>query len=259
MTMQRYFISNDQWDYNKGQVTISGEDYHHINKVMRMTSGDIVIGCNENEESFELELIQFDDATQSVVATIKQTLSEQVELPAHITLAQGLPKGDKLETIVQKGTELGMRSFIPLQMDRSIVKWDRKKQDKKVNRLQKIAKEASEQSHRLMIPTIQPLQSLSQVLDSGEFDLLIVASEYEAKGDDEPEWTLSDIMNQIGSDQRVLLIIGPEGGISPHELTLCEQAGVLPARLGRRILRTETASLYALSVLSYCLEESHKD
>ncbi|MET3682459.1 16S rRNA (uracil1498-N3)-methyltransferase [Alkalibacillus flavidus] len=255
--MQRYFIPNDNWIYDNQSVLIEGDDFHHIVNVMRMVSGDAIIGCNENEQSYQLILDQIDESQKQLYATIDYELNEDTELPVHISVAQGLPKGDKLDTIVQKGTELGMRSFIPLQMDRSIVKWDRKKQPKKIDRLKKIAKEASEQSHRLMIPHIHSLQSLDDVIDFNHFDKIIVASEYEAKGSHQPARLLDDLMQLIKGQHRVLIIIGPEGGISPHELAKCEDAGVLPARLGKRILRTETASLYLLSVISYSLEETN--
>ncbi|WP_369813126.1 RsmE family RNA methyltransferase [Virgibacillus halodenitrificans] len=140
--MQRYFVSETGWGTN--EVTILGEDVHHINRVMRYKEGANIICNHPDGRAAICELLVI--TADSVQAEIKQWLNENVELPIQVTVAQGLPKGDKLELILQKGTELGAYAFIPFQAERSIVNWDKKKQEKKLIRFNKIVKEASEQS-----------------------------------------------------------------------------------------------------------------
>ncbi len=123
--MQRYFVPSHQW--SEQNLVIKGDDYHHIVNVMRMKEGHSII-CVTNGVSYVCEVHDIQD--QTVECLIIKKLNENQELPVKVTLAQGLPKGDKLDLIVQKSTELGLEHFIPLQMDRTIVKWDHKKEQK---------------------------------------------------------------------------------------------------------------------------------
>jgi len=248
--LQRYFITEGNWEGDT--VTIKGEDVHHISRVMRMQPGDEII-CNHPDGSHaicEISRIEKDD----VLARVEKMLESSSELPVDVTIAQGLAKGDKLDTILQKGTELGAKAFIPMQMDRSIVVWDEKKQRKKLERFEKIVKEASEQSHRNKIPFVYPQMRIDKLVsESEEYDVVIYAYEEEAKTAD--YHTLSNVLNQVREGQSLLVCIGPEGGISPEEAKLLKKKGAYPVRLGPRILRTETAALYALASISYHFEE----
>nr|WP_318539015.1 16S rRNA (uracil(1498)-N(3))-methyltransferase [Terribacillus saccharophilus] len=193
-------------------------------------------------------------ASDHVTVSVLEKVDMNTEMPVSVTIAQGLPKGDKLEWIVQKGTELGASAFVPFQVARSVVKWDEKKKDKKRQRLEKIAKEAAEQSSRLIIPAIEDVQSFQMSLDSDDtYKHKLFAYEEAAKGfKAEP---LRSVFQHISPSDNVLVVIGPEGGFSESEANALQNAGFAPIRLGPRILRTETAPLYMLASLSYHFEE----
>ncbi len=247
--MQRYFVSSAEM--NDSSVTIIGDDANHIVKVMRMEIGDRVI-CSDNQGRVALcEITEIDRDT--VQTSIIEFIQESKESPIRVTIAQGIPKGDKLETIVQKGTELGAKAFLPFSSSRCIVKWDEKKGQKKTQRLEKIAKEAAEQSHRSRIPDIlSPVSFKSLLKQAAEFDYKIVAYEEEAKIGETKR--LSELFNQMAPGTSILCAIGPEGGLSEQEVDELKEAGFIPCGLGPRILRTETASSYILSAISYHFE-----
>lgn len=248
--MQRYFVPLSGW--NDQHVVITGEDVHHIGKVMRMKPEHHILCCTPEGDLAECEITEI--TSESVTCKIVEWLEEDKELPATVTIAQGLPKGDKMEHVIQKGTELGASKFIPFEAERSIVKWDQKKSQKKIARYQKIAKEASEQSHRTMIPSVVNVHSLKDLLAlQVEYDWVIFAYEDEAKS---PSFrSLKEVFTKVQKDERILVLIGPEGGFSEQEVQRLKEAGALAVRLGPRILRTETAATYFLSALSYQLEE----
>ncbi len=248
--MQRYFI--DEADFLNSSVLIKKDDRHHIANVMRMKPGDELIVCHPNGNSYLAEISDIDQ--EAVRANLLEEMGEDPELPVNVTIAQGLPKGDKLEWIAQKGTEIGMHALIPVQMERSIVQWDHKKATKKIARLQKITKEASEQSHRTVIPEVLSVTTLEQLLQNAVFDHYLIASELEAKKDEHSS-TFKQVLAKIKKNDKVLVLIGPEGGFSDKELALVETHAFTPIRLGKRILRTETAPVYVLSAMSFYFEE----
>lgn len=247
--MQRYFVPKEQ--FNDNAVTIKSDDYHHIVKVLRMSIGDEVIAVLSDQGSARVKI---DNITnEEVLTTVIEWLNEDKELPVHVTIVSGLPKGDKLEYIIQKGTELGASSFIPFIADRSIVKWDVKKAAKKVERLQKIAKEAAEQSHRTIVPHVEMPLTINQLIDQARsFDVLLIAYEEEAKQNESS--VLSKTLQSINPGASVIVVFGPEGGLTESEVERLKGAGFTPCGLGPRILRTETAPLYVLSAVSYQLE-----
>ncbi|WP_164668566.1 16S rRNA (uracil(1498)-N(3))-methyltransferase [Virgibacillus doumboii] len=248
--MQRYFIPADNW--LDEQVVITGNDTHHISHVMRFQAGNKII-CNHPEGKAaicEITLLNNDE----IHAVVKDWLDESNELPVSVTIAQGLPKSDKLELVLQKGTELGAAAFIPVQAERSVVVWDGKKEEKKLVRFSKIVKEASEQSHRNKIPQISQVVSTEKLIEeSSEYDVKLFAYEEEAKTIDFQSF--GTIISKLETGNRVLVCIGPEGGFSDNEATLLKENGFFSVRLGPRILRTETAALYVLASISYQFEE----
>ena len=248
--MQRYFIADDQININ--EIQIAGEDAKHIAKVMRMQPGDEFICCNYSGNAFYCKLKSIDD--QSVTAQIIRELEENHELPIQVTVVQGLPKGDKLDMIVQKGTELGAASFVLFQAERSVAKWvGSSKIARKLERLQKIAKEAAEQSHRNKVPQVSEPISLQKLIEmSQSFDYNIVAYEEEAKSGSMAG--LHSVFEVMRPGDSLLAVIGPEGGFSEDEVKQLTKAGFTRCALGRRILRTETAPLYLLSAVSYYFE-----
>lgn len=248
--MQRYFVPASNWHEN--EVFITGDDVHHINRVMRMELNDKLI-CNHPDGKAAICFIS-KQTTDQVVTKVSSWQTHNTELPIDITIAQGLPKGDKLELIVQKGTELGATGFIPFQASRSIVKWDEKKAIKKLARLNKIVKEASEQSHRTGLPIVKEVASFSGLMAvSPAYHHRFVA--YEETTRELPSEKLSYFYQQIKPGEQVLICVGPEGGFTEGEINQFNQHGFHSIRLGPRILRTETAALYALASLSYHFEE----
>lgn len=248
--MQYYFVDSDQWQDHV--VTITGDDYHHIVNVMRKKVDDKVICSHPNGKQAICRIISLEE---SVKLEVMNYLDNSTELPIDVTIVQGLPKGDKLDWIVQKATELGARSFVPFNASRSIVKWDQKKQVKKIERLKKIIKEASEQSHRQILPEIDSVQTLANVVElSKGYDHLFMA--YEETARELASRKLSHHFNKISTGDRVLVVIGPEGGLDEKEVRAFYDAGFQAIRLGPRIMRTETAPLYLLSALSYYFEET---
>ena len=248
--MQRYFVPMINWKAHG--VMITGNDVHHITRVMRYKTGDSII-CNHPNGQAAVCIITA-SSMDVVETTIVKWLDETVELPIKVTIAQGLPKGDKLDLIMQKGTELGAHAFIPFQAERSVVVWDNKKKDKKLQRLGKIVKEASEQSHRNHIPEIkQPMNLSALIKESEKYDIKLFAYEEEAKG--APHQSFGVSINELKDNQRLLVCIGPEGGFTSREAEKLKEAGFYSVRLGPRILRTETASLYVLASVSYQFEE----
>lgn len=247
--MQRYFVSNDQ--LKDTMVEIDGNDYHHIANVLRMNVGEQIL-CVVEQKGTALAKIE-DISNELVLASVIEWLNEEKELPVHVTIVSGLPKGDKLEYIVQKGTELGASAFIPFSAERSIVKWDAKKARKKIERLQKIAKEAAEQSHRTVVPHVDMPITLRQLIDLAKsYDTRLIAYEEEAKQNEKS--VLSKALTSIEKGTSVLIVFGPEGGLTPSEVESLQEHGFKACGLGPRILRTETAPLYALAAISYQLE-----
>ena len=246
--LQRYFL-DEPFDEN-GKADITGDDRKHIVNVMRMGIEEQLITVSAGE-AYIAVITKLSPESVTV-----QKLGEELpknELPLSITIACGLAKGDKHDLIVQKGTELGLFAMIPFKAERSIVKWDDKKGGKKIERLQKIAKQAAEQCHRTVIPTIENPQTLRQLITSSDqYDILLFADEEDAKSS-EPH-RIRDRVKSMYEKQRVLVVFGPEGGISRNEAEELIAAGFLPVALGPRILRTETAPLYFLSAISYEFE-----
>ncbi|KGA98449.1 16S rRNA methyltransferase [Alkalihalobacillus alcalophilus ATCC 27647 = CGMCC 1.3604] len=245
--MQRYFVEQIKQE----QFLITGDDAKHISRVMRMESGDSIICLSEREGAYLCQLLEV--SSDEVSAKPMEAIDLKTELPVHVTIAQGLPKGDKLDYIVQKGTELGASRFIPMQTSRAIVKWDEKKSRKKIERLQKIAKEAAEQSYRAKVPVVENSVSFKGLIEqSKQFDQILVAYEEVAKQHETSQ--LANVLQTLENEHSILVVIGPEGGLSEDEVCQLEQVGAKICGLGPRILRTETASLYVLAALSYQLE-----
>lgn len=248
--MQRYFIPKEEWQ--EDQIVITGDHAHHILRVMRNAVGDEIICTHPNGKA---AICKVTEITQDAVRVkVLSYLTNDAELPVQVTIAQAIPKGNKLELIFQKGTELGAHRFYLFQADRSVAKWDDKKASQRLKRYEKIIEEASRQCHRNIVPEAEGVFPLEEVLQQkNNFDHLLFAYEEEAKT--EQFSSFGDSMKKIAPDDTVLLFIGPEGGFSPREVDMLKENNCIPVRLGKRILRTETAALYALASFSYHFEE----
>jgi 16S rRNA (uracil1498-N3)-methyltransferase len=247
--MQRYFLQTEPLDQERFVLDRDAE--HHAIKVMRMREGEQLIIVHQNEAHI-CEIESIEDSV--IVRKTGQTIASP-EMPVHVTIACGLPKGDKLELIAQKGTELGMYTLVPFVAERSIVKWDEKKAKKNVERLQKIAQEAAEQSHRTRVPAVElPLSFKQLVATISSYDAVFIADEEDAKLETRLRFS-EKLKNAVENKaQTILCIFGPEGGISRKESEALIAAGAQTMSLGPRIMRAETAPLYALSAISYELE-----
>ncbi len=222
-------------------VTLTDETVHHIKNVIKLREKEsLVLVKNKKELLCRIDKIE----KNSIIVVVEEELESSSENPFFVTLFQGIPKGDKMDFIVEKAVETGATQIVPLKMSRSIAKIEGKDVAKKVERFRKIAKSAAQQSGRLVIPTVGEPKTLKQV-DWGQFDLKLLCYE------DETKTTLKEVLKNASSHENIAVVIGPEGGISPEEAAYLTEQGFLSVSLGSRILRTETAGIYALANLQY--------
>ncbi|HFI0737301.1 TPA: 16S rRNA (uracil(1498)-N(3))-methyltransferase [Streptococcus suis] len=245
--MQQYFVNGRA---PQGIFQIKDKDTaKHMFSVMRLQADDQTVLVFDDGIKRLARVV--DSQSQSV--EIIEELADNVELPVSVTIATGFPKGDKLEFVAQKATELGMAALWAFPADWSVVKWDGKKLGKKVEKLEKIAQGAAEQSKRNRIPAIRLFEKKTDFLAQlTGFDQIILAYEEAAKAGEQAN--LVKALSGLETGQSVLVIVGPEGGVSPEEVAAFEGAGAVKTGLGPRILRAETAPLYALSAISYATE-----
>ncbi|PMC39680.1 16S rRNA (uracil(1498)-N(3))-methyltransferase [Bacillus sp. UMB0899] len=250
--MQRYFVNEVKADIET-KINVTGDDVHHISRVLRMQPGGKIICCTQDGFEALCEIGEF--TNDQVQCFVLEWMTVNRELPVSISIASGLPKGDKLEWIIQKGTELGASSFIPFNAARSIVKLESKKIGKKLERWNKIAKEASEQSYRNKIPDVLEPCEFQHILElAKDYDVKVVAYEESAKQGEKKNLTRA--FENLEEGYSLLAVFGPEGGLTEKEIERLEEAGFYICSFGPRILRTETAPLYLLSAVSYYFELS---
>ena len=237
--MQRYFASIDHQYF----VHLSKEDEHHVCHVMRMKKGD-EIEVVDNAHLFLCRIDSFNPLTISVIHEI----ANDVEIKEDITLLFALTKGDKIDLVLQKATELGVKKVALIESERTVVNYEGKDIDKKLERFKKIMKEASEQSHRLIVPELLAVYNLKNLPSNLLSDLNYVAYEKDANHIDEA-------FQGLEKGKSISILIGPEGGFSEQEINHLTTQGFIRTSLGKRILRAETAAIYALSVIGYLLEK----
>lgn len=245
--MYQFFVEPDQ--IQGKHAIIRGSDVNHIKNVLRMKPGDeLSLSNGIDGKEYRVGIVSFDE--DEVVCELRFIKEDAVELPCRICLFQGLPKGDKMELIIQKAVELGACQIIPVATARSVVRLDEKKATAKVRRWQTIAEAAAKQSRRGIIPEISGVMTWKEALGyAKEMDVKILPYEL-AEGMEQTK----ELIEGIRPGQSIAIFIGPEGGFAPEEVALATQTGFLPVTLGRRILRTETAGMALLSILMYHLE-----
>ena len=248
--MQRYFISPAQ--FQEDTAVITGEDARHITKVMRGRPGDqfyVSDGVTREVLAAIKEI-----GPDSVIAEVIEELAMTQEPHLKVTIAQSLPKGDKMELVIQKCTEIGAAAFVPFLSERTIVQYDAKKEAKRLDRWRKITKEAAEQAHRSKIPEVNAPISWKQLLGLfSEYDAVLFCYEKEHGSQ------LRDVLKPFAlkaaanpeTASSLMLIVGPEGGFTEDECRMAEEAGAVSVGLGRRILRCETAGMTALTCALY--------
>ncbi|MFD0958622.1 RsmE family RNA methyltransferase [Paenibacillus chungangensis] len=251
--MQRYFVTPQQ--VQEGTFIITGDDARHIVKVMRMKPDDKIY-VSDGQSKSGIAVIR-EIGADSVQVELEELLDRSSEPAWSVTIAQSLPKGDKMELIIQKGTEIGACAFAPFQSERMIVQYDARKEAKRLERWGKIAKEAAEQCHRDRIPVIEGVRSWKELLQLiGSFDLALFCYEEEGREDGGlglrsalQHWLTAGVRQ--ADKPSILLIAGPEGGFTKKEAAEAEQAGARLVGLGSRILRAETAGIVGLTCLMY--------
>ena len=247
--MQRFFVEPYQIQEKESRITLTGTDLNHMKNVLRMRIGEEVWISDGSEKEYHCTIDEFME--DCAILHILEIEEAGYELSNRIYLFQGLPKGDKMELIIQKAVELGAYSIVPVEMKRCVVKLDAKKAQKKTARWQQISESAAKQSKRMLIPEVKSVMSWREALAfAKELDVLMVPYEL-AKGMRETR----EIISSIKPGQSVGIFIGPEGGFEEEEIQTAMEMGAKPVTLGKRILRTETAGMTMLSVLMFTLEK----
>ena len=252
--MPRFFVNADK--ISDGKVYLDGDNAHHLSHSLRMAVGEEITVCDTSGYEYDCALEAF--SADTVVAVITQERKCDTEPPFRAHLYQALPKGDKLDTVIQKAVECGVYDITPFESSRCIVKSKPEAEDKKTERRLRIAHEAAKQCGRGILPSVYPTVSFAKMLDGiKSCDLTLFC--YEGEG----TLPLGKLLNRelprlLGGDKipDIAIVIGSEGGFSPDEATAITSAGACAVGLGRRILRTETASGFALACLVCAAELS---
>lgn len=245
--MHQFFVTPMQ--VKEERIYIEGQDVNHIKNVLRMKAGEQLKISDGNNKRYLCEIETM--TAEEVCVRIVEEQQVNTELPSKIYLFQGLPKGDKMELIVQKAVELGVYEIIPVATKRAVVKLDEKKAAKKVERWNGIAESGAKQSGRNVIPSVTKVMSYKEALAyAKELDVILIPYEL-AEGMAETK----QIVESIEKGASIGVFIGPEGGFETAEVEQAMESGAKAVTLGKRILRTETAGLTTLSILMYHLEE----
>jgi len=234
-------------------ITLTGDESHHLVAVNRAKTGDTVVAFDGKGSEWICELIE---ASKSA-AVLKVRFSQKMKrLPFEITLGQALPKGAYMDAIVRKATEIGTARIVPLESERTQVHLDGGRQDKKIEKWQTAALEAAKQCGNPFVPEIEPVQSATTFMESARgYDLKLIASLQ--PGARSLKSVLADFSaTQKRAPQKVLWLVGPEGDFTPAEMSTSRSCGFEPVTLGPLVLRCETAAVYALSILSYELQNA---
>ncbi len=245
--MYQFFVEENAVCGN--EIFIEDGDVNHIKNVLRMKKGDKIRVCTRGGDG-ACYMCEISDVTDDTVrADIIYKEENTSELPARIHLFQGLPKGDKMELVIQKTVELGVHEIVPVAMKNCVVKLDDKKAAKKIVRWQGISESAAKQSKRMIIPKVHGVMGFAEALKyAGDMDMIILPYENAAGME-----SAKRAFDMVKPGMDVAVFIGPEGGFDPSEIDRAEGKSDIIS-LGSRILRTETAGMAVLSILMYELE-----
>lgn len=250
--MPRFFIRQQQIDNDT--VRLVGDDAHHIARSLRMAVGDELTVCDMQGNQYECVVESFED-DKAVNARIISRSHADTEPRCKITLFQALPKGDKLDTVIQKAVECGACEIVPFESERCVVRVKAEAEERKTERRCRIAAEAAKQSGRGILPTVYPTVSFDEMLRMASSSTVKLFC-YEGDGTQPLGKVLSErlVKGEQGEYPDVCVVIGSEGGFSLDEVRRAVEAGLVPVGLGKRILRTETAPLFALSCIVFVTE-----
>ena len=239
--MARFYVPH--LHIENGMLRVEGNEVRHIRRVLRLKAGDEIIVFNGSAKEYEGTIVE--EGPSSVVIRIQNISPSGKESHLEITLAQSLLKGEKMDYLIQKATELGVKEVIPFFSSRSIPLLEKSKGLKRLHRWERIAIEASKQCGRGVVPKIEPLKDYSEMLQASSPDFLRLIL-WEEEGT-----RLKEVLEGSKEKTRIFSIVGPEGGLSQEEVDRAKKIGFIPVTLGKRILRSETASLCLLSILQY--------
>ncbi len=239
--MARFYVPNPH--IQNGLLKVEGEEVKHIRKVLRLRAGDEIAVFDGSGKEFEGILVE--ERPSSVMIKVQNVYSSRSDSPLEATLAQSLLKGEKMDILIQKATELGIQKIIPFLSFRSVPLLEKSGRSKRHHRWERIAVEASKQCGRGVIPKIEPLQDYSDMLGRASPDTLRLIL-WEKEGT-----RLKEILERSKERKKIFFVVGPEGGFGREEVEEAEKWGFIPVILGKRILRAETASLCLLSILQY--------
>jgi len=229
------------------KVIVTGPDAVHLTRVLRLGPGDGFKVADGQGKGYRVRLSKI--SSGEIEGIIEEEFILTAEPPVSITLVQGIPKGEKMELIIQKSTELGVKEIIPLLAERSIVKLAGEKLEQRRLRWQRVAREAAKQCRRGEVPAVSVPLTLNQVfsrMPPGAVGIM----PWEEEGEVSLKQVLPTLQEALPG-AGIFLFIGPEGGFAPREAALAKENGVVTVSLGRRILRTETAALAAATIILY--------
>ncbi|MBR2405281.1 MAG: 16S rRNA (uracil(1498)-N(3))-methyltransferase [Clostridia bacterium] len=238
--MHRFFIDSSAEGCD--EITITGDDVVHITRVLRLGEGDEITVCDSLGYDCLCKLVR--TCKDEVTAKVQSRQKNNAEANINITVYQGVPKGDKLDTVVQKCVELGAVRIVPVAMKRCVALI--KDPAKKTQRLQKIAHEAAKQCGRARLPAVDCVMNFADALsEAANADLRLLAYE------DEKMSSIKSVLRQSHDVKNISIFIGPEGGFDPLEVKDAQSKGFSIVSMGPRILRTETAPLAAITAVMY--------
>jgi 16S rRNA (uracil1498-N3)-methyltransferase len=250
MQRRRFYASFDEFDNSR--VKLSPDESHHLIRVLRLTRGDEVFvfdGCGK-EFRCRFDTVE----NKRAVLEIVETLDDQVESPLHLTIAQGLTKGEKFDLVVQKSTELGVSCIIPIASEHADLKLNREQAEKRVERWQRISLESLKQcGRRTLVKITMPLTLADFLSESSDKTGMEETANAIIFFNERGGISIKDALDKLTDKGTVIAMIGPEGGWSDREIEFMEMHGCLAVTLGQRVLRTETAAIVAATLLQHLL------
>ena len=245
--MHRFFVQDIAPD--AVDVVITGEEAVHLNRVLRLGRGDLIEVWDGQGRSYTAQITQSDEAKSR--ARLLTPILREREPRLKLTLAKALIKGERMDFVLQKGTELGVHTFVPTICRRSVVRLGKEREIRRRQRWQRIVREAAKQCGRTFVPVVTPVLGLEKVLQEYREKGSQIIFPYEGEEGRGLDEVLGNIFTQSGTGAGVLLMVGPEGGFTPEEVGLAAQYGAQIVSLGPRVLRSETATLAAVSIIFY--------
>ena len=239
--MVRFYVPEPHIE--EGVLRVEGTEVRHIRKVLRLKAGDPVTIFDGSAKEYEGSIVEL--GPSFVLIQIQNASSPHRDSQLEITLAQSLLKGEKMDYLIQKATELGIKEIVPFFSSRSVPLLEKSKRLERHHRWEKITIEASKQCGRGTLPVVKPLQDYSEMLRVAPTDSLRFIL-WEKEG-----VALKQILKRSAEKKKIFFIVGPEGGLSEAEVEESMTMGFTPVTLGKRIVRAETASLCLLSILQY--------